>query len=111
VTTHVRPERTCIGCRGRDSSANLLRTVLSRDGAQLGVVPDPDRRAPGRGAHVHPVTECLDLAERRKAFPRAFKVQGPLTLSPVREYVERRSKESAVARPPATLPARRGTTT
>jgi hypothetical protein len=38
---------------------------------------------------LHPVTECLDLAERRKAFPRAFKVPGPLDLSLVRDCVER----------------------
>ena len=37
---------------------------------------------------MHPATECLQLAERRKAFPRAFKVPGPLDLSLVREAVE-----------------------
>jgi uncharacterized protein len=47
------------------------------------------------------VSECLDLAERRKAFPRAFKVQGALTATPVRDYVEQRSRTSAAARPPA----------
>jgi predicted RNA-binding protein YlxR (DUF448 family) len=78
------PVRTCIGCRKRDSPADLLRTVVSGNGE---VVPDPGRRAPGRGAHVHPTTECLDLAERRKAFPRALRVPGPLSLSPVRDYV------------------------
>jgi uncharacterized protein len=65
------------------------------------VLPDPGHRAPGRGAHLHPVSECLDLAERRKAFPRAFKVQGALTATPVRDYVEQRSRTSAAARPPA----------
>jgi hypothetical protein len=38
---------------------------------------------------LHPVTECLDLAERRKAFPRAFKVPGPLDLSLLRAQVEK----------------------
>jgi len=74
------------------------------------VLPDPDHRAPGRGAHLHPVTECLDLAERRKAFPRAFRVQGPLDVSLVRDLIERPrvgqrqygSEESAATRPPAT---------
>jgi predicted RNA-binding protein YlxR (DUF448 family) len=37
---------------------------------------------------LHPATECLDLAERRKAFPRAFKVPGPLDLTLVRAQVE-----------------------
>ena len=87
-TAEARPEkvqeRTCIGCRKRDSSADLLRMTVS--GGR--VLPDPAHRAPGRGAHLHPVTECLDLAERRKAFPRAFKVPGPLDISLVRELVE-----------------------
>jgi uncharacterized protein len=82
------PVRTCIGCKRRDSQANLLRmTVTADEGAPRTVVPDPGHRAPGRGAHLHPTTECLDLAERRKAFPRAFRVPGPLSLTLVREYV------------------------
>ena len=43
------------------------------------LVPDPDRRAPGRGAHLHPTDECWQLAVRRKAFPRALRVGGPLS--------------------------------
>lgn len=78
--------RTCIGCRERDNPANLLRMVVSGGT----VLPDPSHRAVGRGAHLHPTPACLDLAERRKAFPRAFRVRGPLTVSPVREYVEQR---------------------
>lgn len=101
TTADARPEksreRTCIGCRRRDNSANLLRMVVS--GGR--VLPDPGHRATGRGAHLHPAAECLDLAERRKAFPRAFRVQGALNASPVREYVEQLSKASAAARPPA----------
>ena len=101
VTADARPEksreRTCIGCRRRDSPANLLRMVVS---GGL-VLPDSGHRAPGRGAHLHPVTECLDLAERRKAFPRAFKVQGALDPTRVRDHVEQECKESAAARPPA----------
>jgi len=76
------------------------------------VLPDPAHRAPGRGAHLHPVAECFDLAVRRKAFPRAFRVPGPLDASVVREYVERRSNNSsasevpkAATRPPATTVA------
>ncbi|WP_255512966.1 YlxR family protein [Kribbella caucasensis] len=101
-------ERTCIGCRKRDSPSGLLRMTVS----ERQVLPDPEHRAPGRGAHLHPVTECLDLAERRKAFPRAFKVQGPLDAAAVRNWIEgsgaeQRSsaigKESAATRPPAAV--------
>jgi len=84
-------ERTCIGCRKRDSPAGLLRMTVS---GGL-VLPDADRRAPGRGAHLHPVAACLDLAVRRKALPRAFRVPGPLDASAVREYVEQHSKEGS----------------
>jgi len=105
----VRPERTCIGCRKRDSSANLLRMVLSAGDDVQRVVPDPDHRAPGRGAHLHPTTECLDLAERRKAFPRAFRVPGPLVWLPVREYVEQCcGNESAAGKSDCPLSFHRG---
>lgn len=82
------PVRTCIGCRKKEPLIGLLRMIVSADdGAERVVVPDPGHRAPGRGAHLHPTTECLDLAERRRAFPRAFRVPGPLSLALVREYV------------------------
>jgi predicted RNA-binding protein YlxR (DUF448 family) len=51
------------------------------------VLPDPERRAPGRGAHLHPTIECFELAVRRKAFPRAFKVPGPLEATGLREQI------------------------
>ena len=45
------------------------------------VVPDPRGTAPGRGAHLHPTTACLELAERKRAFSRALKYQGGQALS------------------------------
>nr|WP_272952122.1 YlxR family protein [Kribbella jejuensis] len=96
MTAAARPgkpaERTCIGCRKRSSPADLLRMTAS--GGH--VLPDPARRAPGRGAHLHPTTECFELAVRRKAFPRAFKVPGPLDVTGLREYVAQRDKQEAV---------------
>ena len=57
------------------------------------VVPDPTATAPGRGAHLHPTTECYDLAVRRKAFARALRQQVPSGLSPapVGDYLASRS--------------------
>ncbi|WP_344151032.1 YlxR family protein [Kribbella yunnanensis] len=81
--------RTCIGCRKRSSPADLLRMTVS---GRL-VLPDPEHRAPGRGAHLHPTTECFELAVRRKAFPRAFKVQGPLEVTGLREHVAQRDNQ------------------
>jgi predicted RNA-binding protein YlxR (DUF448 family) len=68
--------RTCLGCRQRAAKSELLRVVASDRGAGLEVVPDPARRAPGRGAHLHPSAECLALALRRRAFPRALRTAG-----------------------------------
>ena len=52
------------------------------------LVPDLRGGMPGRGAHLHPDPECLALAERRKAFGRALRTEGPLDLAPVREQVQ-----------------------
>lgn len=73
-----------MGCRERAAKRELLRIVVI-DGA---CAPDPRGTLPGRGAYVHPASVCLDLAVRRRAFPRAFKVQGPLETADVRQYVE-----------------------
>ncbi|UDY22571.1 YlxR family protein [Nocardioides sp. Kera G14] len=82
------PVRTCLGCRRRAAKRELLRMTAGLDehGRQV-VVPDPEATAPGRGAHLHPTTECYDLAVRRKAFGRALKLgEGPSS-APVGEYV------------------------
>jgi predicted RNA-binding protein YlxR (DUF448 family) len=75
--------RTCVGCRQRAITSELLRVVVV-DG---NLVPDPRRRLPGRGASVHPDTACLDLADRRRAFSRALRVAGPLESTAVRDHV------------------------
>ncbi len=79
--------RTCLGCRQRATRYELLRVVAKDTGAGLAVVPDPERRLPGRGAHLHPTPACLALALRRRAFPRALRAPGPLASEPVEEYV------------------------
>ena len=86
------PVRTCIGCRERAAKHELLRVTVGSDThGQPAVVPDPDATAPGRGASVHPTTECYDLAVRRKAFTRALRYAGAsgLSTAPVGEYVAR----------------------
>ncbi|HTW20236.1 MAG TPA: YlxR family protein [Mycobacteriales bacterium] len=83
MTRSADPVRTCVGCRLRATASDLLRVVVV-DGA---VLPDPRGRASGRGAHLHPTTECLALAERRRAFPRAFRVPGPLSTGALLDYL------------------------
>ncbi|WP_184542634.1 YlxR family protein [Streptosporangium becharense] len=83
------PQRTCVGCRVRTVSSELLRLVM----VEGVIVPDLRRRLQGRGASLHPTLSCLHLAERRRAFPRAFRVAGPLDLSLVRGHLEGLSAE------------------
>ncbi|MGC5344592.1 YlxR family protein [Streptomyces sp. DT24] len=81
----VCPERTCVGCRERAAKSELLRIVV--DGNEC--VPDPRGTLPGRGAYIHPASDCLDLAVRRRAFPRAFKAQGPFDSTALQRFVGR----------------------
>ncbi|MET0819546.1 MAG: YlxR family protein [Aeromicrobium sp.] len=75
--------RTCIGCRQRSDKADLVRVVAVQGSTATVVTPDPHGTLPGRGAHLHPMLRCLDLATRRKAFGRALRVEGPLDLDAV----------------------------
>jgi predicted RNA-binding protein YlxR (DUF448 family) len=70
---HV-PVRTCVACRQEAGKRALLRLVREADGsARL----DSSGRVPGRGAYLHPASECLELARRRRAVERALKAQVP----------------------------------
>ena len=89
------PVRTCVGCRKRATSSELLRVVAGTDtSGQPAVVPDPRRTAPGRGAHLHPTTACFDLAVKRKAFGRALRARTGLSAEPVAEHLGRLAIEN-----------------
>ena len=75
--------RTCVGCKERAEKSSLLRLVAVGDVIQ----PDPQARLPGRGAYLHPSLACLELAQRRKAFPRALRTTGSLSLDVLAEYL------------------------
>ena len=82
------PVRTCVGCRERAAKRELVRVTVGSDShGRPAVVPDPEAIAPGRGAHLHPTTECYDLAVKRKAFGRALRGQTALSAAPVGEYI------------------------
>ena len=88
------PVRTCIGCRRRAAKSELLRVVAGSDASgQPAVRPDPDGRAPGRGAHLHPTTECFDQAVRRRAFTRALRVSEALSDAPLREHLAQKTAQ------------------
>lgn len=64
------PRRTCIGCRAVRERSELIRVVLSEEGA---VALDPRGTLPGRGAYLCAEQACFERAAGRKAFNRAFR--------------------------------------
>ncbi|MEP6650965.1 MAG: YlxR family protein [Lapillicoccus sp.] len=95
------PVRTCVGCRERTTKSNLLRVVADLSGPDWSLVPDADARRPGRGAHLHPSLACLNLAERRRVFPRALRLEGSPDINAVRAWIAARSQSSPEAPGPA----------
>jgi uncharacterized protein len=61
--------RTCIGCRRRAPAGELVRIVLE------GTQPLFGSRGgrPGRGASLHPRSDCLAAALKSRALGRAFR--------------------------------------
>src|SRR5689334_658371 len=84
MRARVCPVRTCVGCRQRAAKDDLLRIAVI--GGEC--VPDPRGTLPGRGAYLHPDTACYDLAVRRRAFARAYRVSGALGTEDLRQGIE-----------------------
>jgi predicted RNA-binding protein YlxR (DUF448 family) len=107
------PVRTCIGCRERATRRELLRLVAGTDAeGRAGswfVAPDPRGTAAGRGAHLHPTTACLALAERKRAFARALRhdagARGALSLEQLRQHLAQHQET-----PTETAPFQNGST-
>ncbi|MEV4638471.1 YlxR family protein [Actinoplanes sp. NPDC049548] len=83
----VGPVRTCIGCRSRVPASQLLRFVAVKAGDDLRLEPDPGRRLPGRGAHLHLDPACFAQAERRRAFGRALRLTGVADTGLLAEHI------------------------
>lgn len=91
-----------MGCRTRAAKSELLRVTVGTDAdGHPAVVPDPTATAPGRGAHLHPTTECYELAVRRRAFARALRLQASgqrggagLASTPLGEYLSARAEQT-----------------
>jgi uncharacterized protein len=81
-SSHRLTLRSCINCRKRENPTALLRVVC----VQGRVLPDPDRRGPGRGAWVH--RECAVRAVERGAFRLAFR-RNEVDDSEVLDYITR----------------------
>ncbi|WP_203745305.1 YlxR family protein [Actinoplanes cyaneus] len=100
----VGPTRTCVGCRKRAPAASLLRFVAAGSGKDLRLQPDPSRRLPGRGAHVHPDPVCFGQAERRRAFGRALRLTGVADAGLLAEHIRTVSVPSGTTDDEALLP-------
>ena len=74
--------RSCVACRGRESSKELLHLVL----IEGRVTPDPKRVLPGRGAWLHP--NCFELAVQRRSFGRAFKSSREILTEDLESYLQ-----------------------
>ncbi|MFP3464751.1 YlxR family protein [Leifsonia sp. SIMBA_070] len=85
----MEPVRTCVGCRSRAPRSSLLRIVAQNSH----LVVDPSATRPGRGAWLHPVDECLDLAVKRRAFGRALRVEGMLDTATIRSHLKEQAEE------------------
>src|SRR4029453_9423174 len=79
--------RFCVGCRSRAPACDLVRFVAVGTGDDLRLQPDPSRRLPGGGAHLHPDPACFALAERRRAFGRAFRLTGVADTGLLAEHI------------------------
>lgn len=93
-TPNTGPLRTCVASRRTLPADRLLRCVAVRDGegadgttGTVRVLPDPDRRRPGRGAWITPTLEAYETAVQRRAFARALHVPAEADTQPVREYL------------------------
>ncbi|GGK90274.1 YlxR family protein [Mangrovihabitans endophyticus] len=81
------PTRTCVGCRKRAPAVTLVRFVAVGAGDVFLLRPDPSRRLPGRGAHLHPDLACFALAERRRAWGRALRLTGVVDTGSLDEHI------------------------
>ena len=79
------PVRTCLGCRQVAAKSELLRVVCV-DGE---LIVDAANRLGGRGAYLHPIAECLNKAETRRAFQRALHLTEQPGVSNVHDHISR----------------------
>lgn len=88
------PVRSCVVCRSRSQQGELIRISLDPEGR---LVPDLDRRRPGRGAWVCPRRACVSaLSARPRLASRALHVEiGPSAGEGLGQAVERALNEEA----------------
>jgi len=63
------PARTCVGCREVTGKQALIRLVRRSEG---GAAVDLTGRAAGRGAYLHQVAACVEMARKKRSLDRAL---------------------------------------
>jgi uncharacterized protein len=89
------PVRTCIGCRQRDSAAEMVRLVVGggqegtggKDDGQVVVAGSARAEQTGRGASLHARPACLEKGLRPDVLSRAFKRR--MTIRDATELLQR----------------------
>jgi hypothetical protein len=70
-------------------AVELLRVVAVSDGnGEYAVIVDTRSSLPGRGAWLHPASQCAQQAIRRRAFSKALRITGSPDTSAVVEHIE-----------------------
>jgi predicted RNA-binding protein YlxR (DUF448 family) len=64
------PARTCVGCREVGGKQGLIRIVRRSEG---GAAVDVTGQASGRGAYLHPVAACVEIARKKRSLDRALR--------------------------------------
>ena len=64
------PARTCVGCREVGGKHGLIRLVRRPEG---GAAVDVTGQASGRGAYLHPVAACVEIARKKRSLDRALR--------------------------------------
>ena len=67
---HIKKERRCVSCRESKQQNEMLRIAKVNND----FIIDHNLKLGGRGAYVCKCSECINLAIKKRAFNRAFKM-------------------------------------
>ncbi len=79
------PQRTCIACREQAGKRALVRVVRGVNGVEV----DPTGKLSGRGAYLHPLRKCWEIALETRGLQRALRTSfTPEEMVRLHEYAE-----------------------
>ncbi|MDR0978766.1 MAG: YlxR family protein [Lachnospiraceae bacterium] len=66
------PQRTCMGCRAKNSKQELIRILKSKDGI---ITIDKTGKLDGRGAYICDNMNCLEKVIKSRNLEKVLKVK------------------------------------